>query len=77
VEGAPIEGAGAPPVPNLTVFAVPVPGRKYVIGADPAEGNPTSDDSAATVLDVETGEEVATLAGKFELALFAMAGLVG
>jgi hypothetical protein len=41
-------------------------GRFYVIGADPAEGNPTSDDSALTVLDRDTGEEVASLAGKLQ-----------
>ena len=37
-----------------------------MIGADPAEGNPTSDDSALTVLDRQTGEEVAALAGKLQ-----------
>jgi hypothetical protein len=41
-------------------------GRYYVIGADPAEGNPTSDDSALTVLDRDSGEEVACLAGKLQ-----------
>jgi hypothetical protein len=40
-------------------------GHVYVIGIDPAEGNPTSDDSALEVLDADTGEEVACLAGKF------------
>jgi hypothetical protein len=42
-----------------------------VLGADPAEGNPTSDDSALTVLDRASGEEVAALAGKFQPAVFA------
>jgi hypothetical protein len=41
------------------------------VGADPAEGNPTSDESALEVLDVESGEEVASLAGRFEPATFA------
>ena len=54
---------------SLEIYAVPVPGRRYVIGADPAEGNPNSDDSALTVLDVDTGEEVAALAAKLEPAL--------
>lgn len=58
--------AGAPPIPGLAVYRLPEPGRVYVIGADPAEGNPTSDDSALTVLDRDTGEEVATLAGKLQ-----------
>lgn len=57
---------GAPALPGLEVYALPSPGRAYVIGADPAEGNPTSDDSALTVVDGETGEECAALAGKFE-----------
>jgi hypothetical protein len=61
--------AGAPPIPGLEVNALPQAGRKYVVGADPAEGNPTSDDSALTVLDRESGEEVAALAGKFQPAV--------
>ena len=51
---------------GLEVYTAPEPGRSYVIGADPAEGNPTSDDSALTVLDRDSGEEVAALAGKFQ-----------
>ncbi len=61
----------APTIPGLRVYRLPVPGRKYSIGADPAEGNPTSDDSAGVVLDNLTGEEVALLAGKFEPSTFA------
>jgi hypothetical protein len=61
----------APAIPGLRVYRVPKPGRRYVIGADPAEGNPTSDDSALDVLDYITGEQVATLAGKFEMSTFA------
>jgi len=57
---------GAPPVPGLEVYKPPERARRYVIGIDPAEGNPTSDDSALTVLDRATGEEVAALAGKFQ-----------
>lgn len=60
-----------PGLPGLVVYRVPASQRQYVIGADPAEGNPTSDDSAATVMDRLTGEEVARLAGKFEPAVFA------
>jgi hypothetical protein len=41
-----------------------VPGRKYVLGADPAEGNPSSDDSALCVLDVGSGEQAAELAAR-------------
>ena len=60
-----------PAVPRLEVYLPRVPGRKYVVGADPAEGNPNSDESAATVLDAETWEEVASLAGLFEPSVFA------
>jgi hypothetical protein len=60
-----------PPIPNLDVYVRPRVDRCYVIGADPAEGNPTSDDSALTVLDCATGEQVAELAGKIEPSVFA------
>jgi hypothetical protein len=61
----------APPIPGLEVYAPPRPNRRYVVGADPAEGNPTSDDSALEVLDAETGEECAALAGRFDPTVFA------
>lgn len=60
----------APAIPGLEIYVPPVAGRKYVIGADPAEGNPNSDDSALTVVDVLTGEECAVLAGKYEPGTF-------
>jgi hypothetical protein len=74
VEAAPLsltEVPEAPAIPGLVVYVFPQPGHHYVIGADPAEGNPTSDDSALAVLDTQTGEEVASLAGKFQPAVFA------
>jgi hypothetical protein len=40
-----------------------------VIGADPAEGNPQSDNSAASVVDL-AGEQVAAWAGRVEPATF-------
>lgn len=61
---------GAPGIPGLLVYTLPIPKRRYVIGADPAEGNPTSDDSAFVVLDELTGEEVALLSGKVEPSTF-------
>jgi hypothetical protein len=64
-----LSGGGCLAIPGLRVYAVPRPGRRYVIGADPAEGNPTSDPSALCVLDAHTGEEVATLAGRIEPAV--------
>jgi hypothetical protein len=60
-----------PAIPGLVVYVRPHPDRQYVIGADPAEGNPTSDDSALCVLDALSGEQVAELAGKFEPTVFA------
>lgn len=62
---------GAPALPGLEIYLPPEPGRKYVIGGDPAEGNRGSDDSALTVTDVISGEECAVLAGKSEPPVFA------
>jgi hypothetical protein len=56
----------APAIPGLVVYLPPAPGRTYIVGVDPAEGNPTSNDSSLTVLDLLTGEEMASLAGKFQ-----------
>lgn len=61
----------APAIDQLAIYAEPKPGERYVIGIDPAEGNPTSDDSALTVMNRRTGEEVAVLAGKFQPAIIA------
>ena len=54
-----------PAIPGLRVWALPDPARRYVVGADPAEGNPTSDDSALCVLD-DLGAQVAEFAGKID-----------
>jgi Terminase RNaseH-like domain/Terminase large subunit, T4likevirus-type, N-terminal len=68
----------APSLPGLLVWFAPVPGRVYVIGADPAEGNPTSDESALCVLDAQSGEQVAELAGRLQpSALAAAADQIG
>jgi hypothetical protein len=61
----------APAIPGLAVFALPRPGGKYVLGVDPAEGNPTSDDSTLCALDAGSGEQVAELAGRFEPSVLA------
>lgn len=58
----------APAIPNLEIYVLPVQGRTYALGVDPAEGNPTSNDSALTVVDRYTQEEVAKLRGKIEVA---------
>lgn len=57
--------------PKLVVFREPEPLHQYVIGADPAEGNPQSDPSALTVLDAAGGEEVCSLNDRIEPSLFA------
>ena len=67
----PISSRLGPALHNLTLYKLPQPGVRYVVGADPAEGNPTSDDSVLTVIDLLTGEEHACLAGKYEPAIFA------
>jgi hypothetical protein len=68
VESQPLDvtRTAAPAIPGLTVYALPQPARRYVVGADPAEGNPTSDESALVVLDQRSGEEVATLGGRLQ-----------
>ena len=52
------------------VYEGPQNGARYVIGADPAEGNPTSDESAAVVLSCD-GRHVATVRGRRQPAVFA------
>ncbi len=56
---------------GAALFCAPEPDRPYVAGADPAEGNPASDESVMTVLDALSGEQVALLAGKLPPELFA------
>lgn len=67
----PIFDRNSPTVPKLVIYKKPEVGVRYVLGADPAEGNPTSDDSALTVISQEDGEEVAIMVGKYEPAIFA------
>lgn len=57
---------GAYSAETAEVWQAPVFGSRYLIGADPAEGVPGGDDSAAVVVHVPTGEVVATLAGEHE-----------
>lgn len=71
----PLQTPSALPLPGLRIYVEPEPGRTYVIGADPAEGNPHSDASVATVVDALTWEECAQLAGQIEPTVFA--GYVG
>jgi hypothetical protein len=59
------------PIPGFTIFQPPQRGRRYLLAADPAEGNPSSDPSAGSVLDCESWEQVATIHGRFEPDIFA------
>lgn len=61
----------APSIPRLEIYRPPEKDHRYAVGVDPAEGNPTSDDSALTVMDVMTGEEVAALSGKLQPSVIA------
>ena len=58
-----------PAIPGLVIWRLPQPGETFVIGADPAEGNPQSDNSAASVVDL-AGAQVAAWAGRVEPAAF-------
>lgn len=64
-------GKDVPLVDGLVIFRLPAAGRLYVLGVDPAEGNPTSDPSALCVLDAVTCEQVAVCAGRFQPAVMA------
>jgi hypothetical protein len=56
--------------PKLTIWKAPAPGRRYVIGADTAEGLPDkgkdADFDSADVFDAETWEQVARLHGQWD-----------
>lgn len=62
------EGVG---VPGFRAYGLPKKRRGYLVSADPAEGNPGSDPSAAVVLDAESWEEVGVIYGLYEPAIFA------
>lgn len=57
--------------PGLAVYRGPDPGKAYVIGADVAEGLERSDWSSATVLERDSGEQVAQLRGRWTPDVFA------
>lgn len=56
---------------NVYILHEPEPRRFYAIGGDVAAGTATGDYSSATVLDVETGEQVARWHGRINVDLFA------
>lgn len=52
-------------VQALRVYYLPSPGKRYVIGVDPAKGLPTSNNSVIIVAEYDTGKEVATWCGLY------------
>ena len=62
----PETGPSTVPSGMVHFYREPQPLQEYVIGVDPAEGNPTSDDSVATVFNIRTLEQCAVLSGKIE-----------
>lgn len=58
-------------IPGSSSFLPPQKRHHYLLAADPAEGNPGSDPSAATIFDKESWEQVATIHGTFEPDVFA------
>lgn len=58
-------------VPGLSVYALPVAGTRYVLGADVAEGGEQGDYSTATLIDAATWEEMATIHGQWEPSVYA------
>ena len=56
---------------GFTLYKKRVPQGDYVIGVDVAEGNPHSDNSALSVINSLTGQQVACYAGKVELDIYA------
>lgn len=60
-----------PAVPGLRLYVSPKPAGKYLLAADPAEGNPQSNDSSFHVLDEDSGEQMCVLSGKLEPRVFA------
>lgn len=71
IETEPIDHEGVLDIPGLRLFTLPTLLGEYVIGADPAEGNPGSNDSVACVCNYHTGEQVAVLSGQIEPSVFA------
>lgn len=59
-----------PAVPNLLIFRPPTQSHIYIIGADTAEGNPTSDPTAVNIIDRHNGEQVAVSSGPFDPKTF-------
>lgn len=62
---------GVPGEPGVTYYREPAAGHVYLIGADVGEGLTTSDWSSATVLERDSGEQVAQLRARWTPDVFA------
>lgn len=58
-------------LPNLTVYRLPQPGRRYILAADVAEGLEHRDYNRAVLIDSQSWEEHATIGGHWEPDVFA------
>jgi hypothetical protein len=63
--------AGVTGPPGLTIFRAPAKDKIYLVGADTGEGLATSDWCYASVIERDTGEQVAVLAGRWAPDLYA------
>jgi hypothetical protein len=70
LERQPVE-AGQAGEQGIVLYREPQPGKVYIIGADVGEGLATSDWSSATVIERDSGEQVAHLRGRWAPDVFA------
>lgn len=61
----------APAIMGLEVYEPPLPGAKYVMGLDSAEGLEHSDESSCTVIHKQSGRQVALYSERVDLEVFA------
>lgn len=66
----PIE-AGRTDKPGIVIYREPEPDKVYILGADCAEGLATSDWSTASMLDRDSGEQVAQIRGRWTPDVYA------
>lgn len=68
--GQPVE-AGAKDRPGTVIYREAEAGRTYILGADCAEGLATSDWSSASLLERDSGEQVAQIRGRWTPDVYA------
>ena len=70
IQRQPIE-PGTPGEQGVTIFRAPLPGLVYLIGSDTSEGLPGKDWSRASVVERDSGEQVAVLGGRWPPDVYA------